>query len=203
MASQREPVLSLAEIRGVSHAEGARGLDRAIDDPRARLAGGGPEPVARPPLAGDARDRAIIDEAFLRGASAEEVIGLMSARAKFQSGRPAPLDAEWLRAGRPAEMRAPNRRLGLESLYALTERDLQSDPLGEERRRFVMVRYIAYVELVQKEFAGLIEFEREQFTPIIDPPYVDPYATAEEKSRRCGAYYRAGYTFSSVISSSS
>ena len=57
-------------------------------------------------------------------------------------------------------------------------------------------RHVAYVEFVRKEFNALSAFVRAQFTPIVVPPYVDPYATAEEKYRGLrGAYYRAGWAF--------
>ncbi len=49
---------------------------------------------------------------------------------------------------------------------------------------------------MRKEFNALSAFVRAQFTPIVVPPYVDPYATAEEKYRGMrGAYYRAGWPF--------
>ena len=95
----------------------------------------------------------------------------------------------------------PNRRFTLEDVYFTTERDLteiqqRRVDQAEDKRSLVTARHAAYVEFVRKEFNALSAFVRAQFTPIVVPPYVDPYATAEEKYRGMrGAYYRAGWPF--------
>jgi hypothetical protein len=201
-----ERVLSLEEARGLSDPGTAyRGCDRGLY-PGSRLvgdgvqvAGGGgvPQAVVSAPPVLEPRDRAVVDEALLRGASVADVIGILSARALADTGIPVPRVPLSLPTGRPPS----SRRFDLEDLYFSMPRDLTDvqqrriDQV-EDKRGLVLARQGAYVEFVRKEFNSLVPFVRKQFEPILIPPYVDPYATAEEKYRGMrGAYYRAGWPF--------
>jgi hypothetical protein len=161
---------------------------------------GGPEvePV-QPPLALDSRDRAILDEALLRGAQLSEIVGLMSARALSASGTVLPPTFRLPKPAPSSSRRRVDPRFSLEDAYFLDDRDLtdvQQRRLGQVEAT-VTARRSEYLEFVRKEFNSLLSpFARQQFTPITKEAHADPYGTAEEKYRALrGAYYCAGFPF--------
>ena len=190
--------LSVEEIRGVADPGTAdRGTDAGS---RLTSADGGAAVLQTVPPTLTSSDRDVVDEALLRGASVAEIMGILSARALADTTAPLPRDLSATPFASPATTR-PRRGFTLEDVYFATDRDLtdvQQRRLDqtEDKRPLVTARHVAYVEFVRKEFNALSAFVRAQFTPIVVPPYVDPYATAEEKYRGLrGAYYRAGWAF--------
>jgi hypothetical protein len=173
----------------------------------------------QPPARPTAQDKAIIDEAILRGASVDEVMDLLFARAlpRTDIGRPAYLMVPGVNARIQADRglwstgipegripyqsseTAPGRvlRKYAESLVVRTPREAQGPlALAPARIReveallpFVVGRYNAYVEMANQEFNALSHFVRESFAPLRDPPHVDSYRTPGEKYRAMRAAY--------------
>lgn len=155
----------------------------------------------------DPRDSAIVDEALLRGASIDEVMQVLFARALARIETDAPAarygSAELASAReRPrAGGRTSSRRFTLDDLYYLEERDLtdrQQRRLDdvEDLRPLVADRFDAYVALAKEEFDKLPVFVKPSFKPIRDGRYADAnaIANAADKYRVIrGAYYRAGW----------
>ena len=180
------PGPSIEEIRGIADPGTAdRGTDAGS---RLTTADGGGAVVEASPPTLDPRDRAVVDEALLRGASVAEIVGILSARALAETTAPLPPGLPRTTSGASLSNARPNRRFTLEDVYFTTERDLTESQQrrvdqAEAKRSLVTARHSAYVEFVRKEFDALSAFVRAQFTPIVVPPYVDPYATAERISR--------------------
>lgn len=150
-------------------------------------------------------DSAIVDEALLRGASIDQVMQVLFARAlarvdsdaptaRYGSAEPAPA-----RPQPRGTAQRPARRYALEDLYYLEERDLTERQQRrvddvENLRPLVVARFDAYVALAQAEFDRLPVFVKNSFTPIAGGRYADAYANAADKYRAMrSAYYRAGW----------
>ncbi len=184
--------------------------DRGTDDAGVIGAGrmiGAPDRIAgaRQVARLDSRNSAIVDEALLRGASIDEVMQVLFARALARLETDAPV-ARYGSAERASARERPraggrrrSRRFTLEDLYYLEERDLtdrQQRRLDdvEDLRPLVAERFDAYVTLAKEEFDKLPAFVKASFTPMRGGRYGDAYANAADKYRGMrGAYYRAGW----------
>lgn len=146
--------------------------------------------ILPPPLTLTVIDEGIVDEAFRRGASVDDALGVLIMRA----ARPFVF--------RPTLTAVMNpRRLALGDRTLLDTRDLaeiQVRAVADEvlkLRPLVEERLAAYVDLAKKEFAALrSRVVKARFAPRRDPPNEDPYLTAEDKYVAMRAvYYRAGW----------
>ncbi len=151
------------------------------------------------------QDRAVVDEAFLRGASAEEAMGILIVRclSGWETGVPAPLIELKPRPSSKPKLGRARRRFTIEDLFSLDDKglnEIQQRRLDEtaDLRPLVVERYNAYVAHAKQEFNTLkFAAVRDMFKPIRGGNCPDPssIATPEDKYRVMrGAYYRAGYT---------
>jgi hypothetical protein len=189
--------------------DGDRGIvDRGIE---------GRGVAGRAPPALTAQERAIVDEALLRGAPVEDVMGILLARAlphsdvgrpAFLLGRPAPYVEDAFEPPFPVRRRETRAE---QALRGYSGRAVVQTPWELDRSRaiaasriaeveallpLVAARSSAYVEHAQREFVGLSQFVQGQFEPIKIAPYIDPYSTRLEKYVAMrGAYYRSGWPF--------
>ncbi len=149
----------------------------------------------------DVSEKAVVDEAFLRGASVEDAMGILFARAlsKTDAGDPS------ARYRSVTGMRGGGGLLaGGQEWFPEYSQSIESPVLDdmyprqvseiENLRPSVVSRYDAYAALAKAEYDKL-KFAQPSFTPIRSGNCPDSYATPEEKYRVMrGAYYRAGYT---------
>jgi hypothetical protein len=153
----------------------------------------------------EARDQAIVDEVFRRGGSVSDAMGVLFMRALDRTDLGVPPVAAGppgaARASAPAPGRRESRpRFTLEDRGLLRDQELselqqrRSDEV-ELLRPLVAARFDDDAAAVKREFAALSPDVATSFAPITEAPYIDPFATAEEKYRGMrGAYYRAGWT---------
>ena len=139
-----------------------------------------------------ARDQAIVDEAFLRGASVGDAMGVLSVRALSATIEGVPA-SDAVTSGRSRRITLEDRAFSEEQPLS----DVQQRRLDEVEslRMQVVARHDAYVLMAEREFKTLSHLVQQSFAPQRTGDYIDPWATAAEKHCAMrGAYYRAGWT---------
>jgi hypothetical protein len=190
-----------SELRGISN----RGIEGDIvtDEDRAIPNTASDAGANEPKL--EARDQEIVDEAFFRGASVGDAMGVLFLRALSRTSEGIPAShavagGTSRRDGITSGGRTAWRRFSLEDLVSLEGRELSDTQQRrldevENLRTLVVARHDAYVALAKREFDNLPQAVQRQFQPQPSGRYADSYRTAEEKYRGMrGAYYRAGWT---------
>lgn len=139
-----------------------------------------------------ARDQAIVDEAFLRGASVGDAMGILFMRALSTTTEGVPA-SHALTSGSSRRFTLEDRLFSEEPQLSDTQQRRMDEV--ESVRMQVVARHDAYVALAKLEFATLSDLVQKGFAPQRTGDYIDPYSTAEDKYRAMrGAYYRAGWT---------
>lgn len=177
------------ELRGVP----SRGIeDRGVTDEDRGIAPSDRDAGVHQPLRLTARDQAIVDEAFCRGASVGDAMGVLSVRALSATVEGVP-PAYALASGRSPRFTLEDRLFSEERQLSDTQQRRLDEV--ESIRTQVVARHDAYVALAKREFDTLSPLVQPWFTPLRTAEQIDPYATAEDKYRAMrGAYYRAGWT---------
>lgn len=178
-----------SELRGVS----SRGIaqDVITDEARA-LAPANRDAAVNRPQRLTARDQSIVDEAFRRGASVGDAMGVLFVRALSATIEGVPA-SHALTSGSSRRFTLEERLFSEEPQLSETQQRRLDEV--EDVRLQVVARHDAYVALAKQEFAALSHLVQLGFTPQRTGQYIDPYATAEDKYRAMrGAYYRAGWT---------
>lgn len=177
------------ELRGLS----SRGIEEGVVTDEARgIAPSNREPRVNEPQRLTERDQAIVDEAFRRGASVGDAMGVLFMRALSTTIEGVP-PSHALTSGSSQRFTLEERLFSEERELSDTQQRRLDDV--ESVRIQVVVRHDAYVALAKREFDTLSPLVQPWFKPLRTGQQIDPYATAEDKYRAMrGAYYRAGWT---------
>lgn len=177
------------ELRGLS----SRGIEEGVvtDEARGIAPSIRDAPVDQPQRL-TAGDQAIVDEAFRRGASVGDAMGVLFVRALSHTIDGVP-PSHALTSGRSERFTLEERLFSEE--YQLSDTQQRQLDEVESVRMQVVARHDAYVALAKWEFDTLSPPVQPWFKPLRTAEQIDPYATAEDKYRAMrGAYYRAGWT---------